>query len=182
MARPEKVATVESLSEVFRQARSVVLNDFTGLNVEKLSELRKVCRENNVEYKVIKNTLAKRGIQGTPAEELERFFEGPTAIAVDKEHENIAAKIIAKFAEENEAPKFKAALVEGKILEGAEVMELAKLPSREEMLATMLAGMKAPANNFVFVLQGVARKLLYALNAVIEKGEGKSEDGDKPSE
>ncbi|MBI4721226.1 MAG: 50S ribosomal protein L10 [Chitinivibrionia bacterium] len=170
MARPEKVAVVESLSTVFQGARSVVLNDFTGLNVEKLSALRKLCREHRVDYRVVKNTLAKRGAQGTPVEELARYFDGPTAIAASMESENIPAKILAQFAGENEAPRFKAALVEGRLLDERQIIELAKLPNKEVLLSMALAGIKAPANNLVGVLQGTLRKLLYAMNAIVEKG------------
>jgi large subunit ribosomal protein L10 len=170
MARPEKIAVVESLSAVFQEARSIVLNDFTGLNVEKLSALRKLCRESKVDYRVVKNTLAKRGAQGTPVEELTRFFDGPTAIATSMESENIPAKILAEFAGENEAPRFKAALVEGRILEEDAIIELAKLPSRDVLLSMALAGIKAPANGLVGALQGTLRKLLYAMNAIVEKG------------
>jgi large subunit ribosomal protein L10 len=169
MARSDKVEKVKSLAEVFQEARSIVLNDFTGLDVEKLSELRKRCRSNSVGYRVVKNTLAKRSISGTQAEDLGEYFEGPTAIAFSNESENIAAKILAQFSEEHEAPRFKAALVEGKLLEEAEVIELSKLPSRAVLLATALADIKAPASKFVYVCQGTLRKMLYALNAIVEK-------------
>ena len=76
MARPDKIAKVETVTKLFEDAKSVVLNDFTGLDVEKLSQLRKLCREAGIEYFVVKNTLAKRGIKGTQAEELESQFEG----------------------------------------------------------------------------------------------------------
>ena len=95
MARPEKIEKVESLAEVFNEAKSVVLNDFTGLDVEKISELRKLCRENGVEYRVVKNTLAKRSLKGTQAEELEAHFVGPTALAIGRDSENVSAKIIS---------------------------------------------------------------------------------------
>lgn len=170
MARAEKIAAVESLAEVFKDSTSVVLNDFTGLNVEKLSELRKLCRENNVEYRVVKNTLAIRSIQDTDAKELVQYMEGPTALAISRESEHIPAKILAQFASEYEAPRFKAALVEGNLLDEAQVIELSKLPGREELLAMALAGIKAPANGLVNVLQGTVRNLVYALQAIVDKG------------
>jgi large subunit ribosomal protein L10 len=169
MATPEKIEKVESLRKVFDEARSIVLNDFTGLNVEKLSELRKLCRENGVEYRVVKNTLVKRSVEGTQAEELGAHFEGPTALAIGRESENVPAKIIAKFAAEHEAPKFKAGIVEGKIIDATTLLELAKLPSKEELLSTLLATVKSPGDGLVSVLQGTLRNLLYALNAIIEK-------------
>jgi large subunit ribosomal protein L10 len=173
MARPEKITAVESLVEIFQQSRCVVLNDFTGLNVEKLSKLRTLCRENNVEYRVVKNTLAIRSLKDTEGEELVQYLEGPTALAISRESENIPAKILAQFAGEYEAPRFKAALVEGRLLDAAQVIELSKLPGREELLSTVLAGIKAPANSFVNVLMGTVRNLVYALNAIVDKGNEK---------
>jgi large subunit ribosomal protein L10 len=169
MARPEKVKQIDELAELFKEARSVVLNDFTGLNVEKISELRRLCRESGVEYRVVKNTLARRSIKGTPAEELEQYFDGPTALAISRESENISAKVLVKFAEEHEAPKLKAGVVEGKVINAMEVLALAKLPSKMELMSVLLGGLKSPGNRLVSVLQGSLRNLLYALNAVIEK-------------
>lgn len=180
MARPEKIQKVETLAEIFNNSRSVVLNDFTGLDVEKISELRRLCREAGVQYLVVKNTLAKRSVKGTPAEGLDDQFEGPTALAIGRESENISAKIIATFAKEHEAPKFKAALVDGEIIDATGVLELSKLPSREELLAMALAGIKSPGNGLVSVLQGTLRNLLYAVNAIIDKK--KSEGGDAPQQ
>jgi large subunit ribosomal protein L10 len=166
MARPEKIAAVESISELLKDARSVVLNDFTGLDVAKISELRRLCRENGVEYRVIKNTLAKRSVKDTDAQDLEGYFEGPTALAISRESENQSAKVLAKFAEENEAPKFKAGLVDGKVIDATAVLALSKLPSREEMLSKVLAGLQSPASGLVSVLKGPLRNLVGALNEI----------------
>jgi large subunit ribosomal protein L10 len=178
MARPEKLKEVEELAQLFDEARSIVLNDFTGLNVEKLSELRKQCRENGVDYRVIKNTLARRSIKGTTAEALEPHFDGPTAVAVSNESENIAAKVLAKFAEEFEAPKFKAAMIEGDVIDAKQILALAKLPSREELLSKLLGSVKSPGNSLVSVLQGTVRNLLYVVNAIIEKKQSEPESGE----
>ncbi len=169
MARPDKVKKVDELATIFKEARSVVLNDFTGLNVEKISELRRLCRESGVEFRVVKNTIALRSIKGTPAEELGEYFDGPTALAISRESENLSAKVLVKFAEEYEAPKLKGGVVEGKVIDATGVLALAKLPSKKEMLSKLLGGMQAPGNRLVSVLQGSLRNLLYALNAVIEK-------------
>jgi large subunit ribosomal protein L10 len=176
MARPEKVQQVETIAEVFKESRSIVLNDFTGLDVAKMSELRRLCREAGVEYVVVKNTLAKRGIKGTPGEELDSHFEGPTALAIGRESENDAARVLMKFAEEHEAPKFKAGVIEGNVIDATELLAIAKLPSKEELLSKVLAGLQGPGNGLVGVLQGTLRNLLYALNAIVEKKQ--SEGGD----
>jgi large subunit ribosomal protein L10 len=169
MARSEKVKQVDELAEVFKEARAVVLNDFTGLNVEKISELRRLCRESGVEFRVVKNTLARRSIKGTPAEELEQYFDGPTALAISRDSANQSAKVLVKFAEEFEAPKLKAGVVEGKVIDATEVLALAKLPSKEELMSKLLGNIRSPGNRLVSVLQGSLRNFLYALNAVIEK-------------
>jgi len=171
MARPEKIARVERVTELFKDVRSVVLSDFTGLDVAKISELRKVCRQNNVEFHVVKNTLAKRGVQETDAGDLARYFEGPTAVAVSRESENTPAKVIAKFAEEHSAPKFKAGFVDGTVMNAENVAALAKLPSKEEMVSQLLAGIKGPANGLVAVMQGPLRNLVSVLSQISEKGE-----------
>lgn len=169
MARPEKVARVDRVAEMFKDARSVILSDFTGLDVAKISMLRKLCRENDILFRVVKNTLAKRGIQGTEAEGLAQYFEGPTALAVSRENENAAAKLLAEFAEEHEAPKFKAGFVDGNVIDATEVLALSKLPSKEELVSQLLAGIKGPANGLVGVLQGPLRNLLSVLNQIQEQ-------------
>ena len=171
MARPEKAAQVESVAELFKNARSVVLNDFTGLDVEKISELRRLCRENNVEYRVIKNTLAKIGIKDTDAAELDRYFEGPTALAISTSSENEAAKILAEFAKETNLPKFKAGYVDGNVIDATAVLALSKLPSKEELLSQVLAGIMSPASGLVAVMKGPARNLVSVLNQIKEQKE-----------
>ena len=174
MARPEKIRQVEELTEVFHNARSVVLNDFTGLNVERISELRRLCRQSGVEFRVVKNTLARRSIKGTPVEELQQYFDGPTALAISRESENLSARVLVKFAEEYQAPRLKAGVVEGKIIDAAEVLALATLPSKEELVSKLLGGIKSPGSRLVFVLQGSLRNLLYGLNAIVEKRRSES--------
>ena len=180
MARPEKIEKVELVTGIFNDSKSVVLNDFTGLDVEKISELRAKCREAGVEYLVVKNTLAKLGVKGTAAEPLSDQFNGPTALAIGRDSENVAAKVLAEFAKEHEAPQFKAGIVDGKIIDAIEVLVLAKLPSRDQLLSQVLSGLQGPGNSLVGVLQGSLRNLLYALNAIVEKKQ--SEGGDAPTE
>jgi len=171
MARPEKVARVERVAESIKDARSVILNDFTGLDVEKISQLRKLCRESNVEFRVVKNTLARRGVEGSPAEGLAKYFEGPTAIAIGREDENTAAKILAKFAEEHQAPTFKAGFVDGNVINASEVLALSNLPSKAQMLSKILAGIMSPATGLVGVLQGPLRNLVSVLGQIKEAKE-----------
>jgi large subunit ribosomal protein L10 len=169
MARPEKIAQVEYVNATVSAARSVVLSDLTGLDVAKITELRRRCREQGVELKVVKNTLAKRGIKGTVAAALEPYFDGPTAIAVSNESENMAAKVLAKFAAEHELPKLKAAFVDGAVLDQKGTVALSKLPTRNELMSQLLGGIEGPARNLVSVMQGTLRNLVSVLKQASEK-------------
>jgi large subunit ribosomal protein L10 len=167
MARPEKVAQVEAVKSAFDQSKSVVLVDFTGLDVANITELRRQCREAGVDFKVVKNTLAKRGIEGSEAEGLSGQFEGPTAIVAHPDAEHVGAKVIAEFAGEHEdRPAFKAGYVDGALLGLAEVVALSKLPSKEELLAQLLGGIQGPGNGLVACLQGPLRNLMSVLDQI----------------
>jgi large subunit ribosomal protein L10 len=169
MARPEKVAHVERIAESVNSARSIVLSDLTGLNVAKVTELRRRCREAGVELKVVKNTLARRGVENTAAKALAPYFDGPTAIAISRQTENMAAKVLAKFASEHELPKLKAGFVDGNVLDAKGVLALSKLPSKGELVSQLLGGIQGPARNLVSVIQGPARNLASVLKQVSEK-------------
>jgi large subunit ribosomal protein L10 len=169
MARPEKVAQAERIAASVNAARSIVLSDLTGLNVAKVTELRRRCREAGVELKVVKNTLAKRGVENTAAKALAPYFDGPTAIAISRETENMAAKVLAKFASENELPKLKAGFVDGNVLDAKGVLALSKLPSKGELVSQLLGGIQGPARNLLSVIQGPARNLASVLKQVSEK-------------
>ena len=171
MARPEKVAVVESVAELFKDARSVVLNDFTGLDVEKVSELRRLCRESNVEFRVVKNTLAKLGVAKTEAAELDGYFEGPTALAVSRDSENLGAKILAKFAKDNPKLEVRIGVLSGKPLTKENIDSLSKLPPREVLLSMLLGTLKAPTSSLVYVLSGVLSKFARTLLAIQQEKE-----------
>jgi large subunit ribosomal protein L10 len=170
MARPEKVAHAEAVTQSINAARSIVLTDLTGLNVAKVTELRRRCREAGVEIRVVKNTLAKRGIESTAAKGLAPYFDGPTAIAISRETENMAAKVLAKFSSENEQlPKLKAGFVDGGVLDAKGVLALSKLPAKGELVSQLLGAIEGPARNLLSVIQGPGRNLASVLKQISEK-------------
>lgn len=170
MARPEKIAQVEAVEASINSARSVVLADLTGLSVAKVTELRRRCRAQGVELKVVKNTLARRGVKNTGAAALEPYIDGPIAIAVSRKSENMAAKVLAKFSEEHEQlPKLKAGFVDGGVLDAKGVLALSKLPTRGELVSQLLGGIQGPSRNLVSVMQGPLRNLASVLKQVSEK-------------
>jgi len=174
MVRPEKVKQVKELDEIFSKAQSICLADFTGMSVEMTNELRKKFIENDVQYKVIKNTLAKRALEEKKFKEISELFQGPTAIAYSYEHPIIPSKVMVEFADENDLPSLKGAVIEGKIYDIEKIKEIAKIPSKEELLSKMMGSLKSPINGLVFVLNGVIRNLVNVLDA-IEKSKDKEQ-------
>ena len=121
------------------------------------------------DLKVVKNTLAKRGIKNTVAKDLEKYFEGPTAIAISRESENSPAKVLANFAKENELPKLKAGFVDGNVIDATGVLALSKVPSKGELVSQLMGCIQGPARNLLSVMQGPARNLASVLKQVSEK-------------
>lgn len=169
MVQPRKTERVEELTEMIRNAKSVILNDFTGLNVADISELRRLCRENDVQFRVVKNTLAKRSFDELGVEGMDAFLEGPTAFAVSATDEVAAAHVLKKFADENKLPEFKGGYVAGRILNVKETVRLASLPSRDVLIATTVSAFQAPLRGLVGVLNASMRDLVGVLDAIKEK-------------
>src|SRR5512146_3291071 len=153
MKRSEKEQLVTELTDKIKGAQALYYTDFTGLNVKRMTELRRRLRKANVEYVVIKNTLALRAVNesGLVGERL----RGPTGLVVARDPV-AAAKLITDFAKENDQkPAVKGGLFEGRALNEAQVKQLAAMPSREQMLAQLGAGMQAPMAAFVGALNGL---------------------------
>ncbi len=170
MVQSVKYDIVAELKERLNGAKAIVLVDYKGINVEQVSKLRNQYREAKVDYLVQKNTLIKIALNDLGITELDEFLLGPTALAICKEEEVAPARVLVKFIkdvmEDAEYPSLKAGLVAGQVFNQEQLQALAKLPSREEMLAQVMGSLNAPLSNFMNVSQGVARKLVYALDAV----------------
>ena len=172
MARPDKEAVVEELNEKFGEAKSMVFTDYKGLDVAAMTELRAQLRENGVDYKVIKNTLAKIAARQSEVDEsVTEYFRGPTAVAFGMEDVVSPAKVLVDFAEENEVLEIKAGFLNGQIIDKDKVESLAEIPSREQLLSKALAGMQAPISGLVNVLQGNVRGIVQVLNQIKEQKE-----------
>ncbi len=164
MKRTEKEQLVTELREKIEGAKALYYTDFTGLNVKRMTDLRRRLRRAGVEYVVIKNTLALRavnesGLTGTP-------LKGPTGIVLGRDPV-AAAKVLADFAREFEQkPTVKGGLLDGKAIEPAQVKKLATLPSREQMLAELGAGLQSPIAGFVGALNGLLTMFAGAVEAL----------------
>ena len=129
--------------------RGLYLADFSGMTVEKLSLLRRMCREQKVQFRVIKNTLLKRAFNERGITTLDEHLHGPTGLVFSPVSEVAPAKILADFAKQHERPRIKAAVVEGRLFDEKAVAALAALPSREVLMSQLLATMIAPLTQFL---------------------------------
>ena len=153
MPTPQKEAIFQDASERLRDVRGIYLADFSGMTVQSISLLRKRCREQKVQFKVIKNTLLKRAFNARGISELDEFLVGPTGLVFSADSEMSPAKILADFAKEFERPRIKAAVVDGRLYDNKAVAALASLPSREVLLSQVLGTFIAPMTQFLAVIE-----------------------------
>lgn len=166
MNRAEKQQTVDSLNEQFRSISSAFLIDYKGLKVVDATELRRKIREMDGRYVVVKNTLAARAAKETNLEQLEPYFQGPTAVAYHPKDVVGLAKLLTEISKANPNFTFKAALVEGKVVPATEIQAIASLPSREVMLSKLVFLLKAPLQRLNTVLTAPLRNLGLVLKQV----------------
>lgn len=165
----QKKEVVKELSDKIKSAKTVVFADYRGLTVEQDTELRNALRKAGVEYKVVKNTLTKLAANENGINELDSYFNGPTAMASSTSDLIAPAKILVEYAKKYEKLELKVGLVEGAVLDVKGLEALAALPSKEELVAKVLGSLNAPISGFVNVLNGNLRGLAVALNAIAEK-------------
>lgn len=166
-----KTQNVEEIKEKIKDAQSIILVDYRGLDVAQITELREEYRKAGVDYKVYKNTMMRFAFKDSGFEEFNEFLKGPNAVAFGYEDPVQAAKITAEFAKKNEKLEIKAGIVDGKIIGIDLVKDLASLPPKEVLIAQALGGFNAPIQGFANVLQGTIRSLAIVLNAVAETKE-----------
>jgi large subunit ribosomal protein L10 len=168
MQRSEKETVVQDVTEIFEKAKSIFVTDYEGLTVEKISVLRQKCRASAVEYRVVKNTLAKRAADKAGKSEINPYFKGPSAIAYSFEDASAPARIIKEFFKENQKPKVRFSLFEGQFYGPEKLDEIAALPPRNVLIARVLGGFNAPIQGLVGTLSGILSKLVRTLDAVRE--------------
>jgi large subunit ribosomal protein L10 len=170
MKRTEKEQLVTELTDKIKGAQALYYTDFTGLNVKRMTELRRQLRRAGVEYVVIKNTLALRAVNesGLVADRL----KGPTGIVVAADA-LAGAKVLSDFAKANDQkPAIKGGLFDGRQIDAAQVKALANMPSREQMLAELGAGLMAPLAQMAGVMNGMLTMMVGALEALRVQKEG----------
>lgn len=167
----QKKQVVAEIKESLSQAQSVTIIEYRGLTVSEITELRAKFRASGVKMKVLKNTLVKLAADDYGVSGLDQYLEGPTAWAFSVDDPVAAPKILAEFIKTHPKMGIKGGILEKKAIDADGVKALATLPSREVLLAQVLAGMQAPLTGMANVLQGPIRKFVYALEAVRKEKE-----------
>ena len=159
MAKVElKQPIVDEIKAQLDGAKSMVVVDYRGISVADVTELRKQCREAGVVYKVYKNTMVKRAVEGTEFEGVVKDLEGTNAFAISKDDATAPARILCKFAKNAKALELKAGVVEGTLYDADALNELAKIPSRDELISKLLGSLQSPITNLARVLNQIAEK------------------------
>jgi large subunit ribosomal protein L10 len=169
MATQEKIDIVAEYTEKFKKAKGVYLADYSGIDVITITELRKKFRDQNVDYKVLKNRLAKRSLNDADITELDSYLNGVTSYVISYDDPVAPARVIKEFNKKKEILKLKAVYLEGQVFDASKAEALADLPTREELLAKFVGLLQAPMSKLVGTLQGSMQKLAGTLDALKDR-------------
>lgn len=164
MTKTQRQDTVEALQAELQASPNVYLTDFTGLDVLRMTDLRRRLRNEGVKYIVVKNTLVQRALAANDVTALDEHLTGPTGVVLAGDDAVTAAKVLTEFVKEHERPEIKAGLLDGKAVTPEDVRRLAKLPSRDQLLSQLAGTMQAPVSGFLGALNG----LLYQFAGAVE--------------
>jgi large subunit ribosomal protein L10 len=164
--RQEKDNEIEQLQREFLASPNALLVGFQGIRVADDERLRRELREANLTYRVVKNTLAIRAAEGTPMEQVKDNFIGATAIALSPDDPVTLAKVLSKWAKESPVFKFKAGVVQGRVIEVKDIETLANMPSKEELISKVMFLVNSSAQRLAVATAGVARNLAIVIDQV----------------
>ena len=168
-SKGKKKEELDALKKDLEQAKNLFVAQFQGMTVLQDTELRQKIRETKSKYRVVKNTLAKKAAEGTPAEGVAKSFDGSTAIAYNASDPVSLAKALTAYAKTNPLFVFKAGMVEGRVINLGDITSIAAMPSKEELIAKLLFLINSPAQRLAVALNGVARNLAVVMKQAVEQ-------------
>ncbi len=170
MKRSEKEQIIAEVKEKIERAKGMYFADFTGITVEQVTDLRREFRKVNVDYRVVKNTLARKALESiTGYDKVIEKLVGHTAIAFSYDDPVAPAKIMKKFRDKHEKLKVKVCVLENQVFDGTHLNDIAKLPSRSELIAGIIGSIQAPISGVVGAINAVARDLVSVIDAIEKK-------------
>ena len=168
-SKGKKKEELDALQKELSDAKNLFVAQFQGMTVAQDTDLRQKIRETKSKYRVVKNTLARKASQGTPAENVSKSFDGSTAIAYNANDPVSLAKALTAYAKAHPLFVFKAGMVEGRVINLADIASIASMPSKEELIAKLLFLINSPAQRLAVALSGVARNLAVVLKQAVEQ-------------
>jgi len=169
--RKQKENDIAALKEEFKSTSNALVVSYQGLTVEKDWQLRRALRDADLNYRVVKNTLTRIAIEGTPLEPLKEHFVGMTAVAYSAKDPVGLAKVLSNFAKDNAQLTFKAGVVEGRVIKIKDIEALAKMPSKEELVSRLMFLLNSQAQRLATALIGVPRNLVVVINEIAKQKE-----------
>ena len=166
MSKTARQETVDALTELLKGSPNIFVTDFTGLNVLRMTELRRRLRAAGVDYVVVKNTLAQRAFAANGVKALDDHLAGPTGLVLSGRDPVVGAKVLADFAKEFEKPAIKIGLVDGKPLTAAQIKRLAELPPKDVLLSQLAGYIQAPMAQFAGAMNALLYQMIGALEAL----------------
>ncbi|MFI5252850.1 MAG: 50S ribosomal protein L10 [Bacteroidota bacterium] len=170
MNRSEKEQIIAEVAEQFSRAKGMYFADFTGITVEEVNELRREFRKSKIDYRVVKNTLARKALEQVSGyDAVYDNLTGPTAVAIGYDDPVVPAKIIKKFRDRYQKLNLKVCVIEKQVFPGSQLDEISKLPGRSELIAGIIGSIQAPISGVVGSINAVMRDLVYVIDAIEKK-------------
>ena len=168
-SKGKKKEELDALKKDLEQAKNLFVAQFQGMTVLQDTDLRQKIRDTKSSYRVVKNTLARKAAEGTAAEGVAKTFDGSTAIAYNANDPVSLAKALTAYAKTNPLFVFKAGVVEGRVINLADITAIAAMPSKEELIAKLLFLVNSPAQRLAVAMNGVARNLAVVMKQAVEQ-------------
>lgn len=169
LSKAEKQKVIDDLTARFHSVSSVFVVEYQGLKVKEMDVLRKKLRQTNTEFRVVKNTLLEKASLGTDIEKMKDLFSGPTAVALCEGESSAAAKVFIDYSEDFPEIRVKGGIFEGEVVDVSRIEQIAKLPSRQELISEFVGLLSAPMGNLVGVLEQARSNIVNVLEGLKEK-------------